>query len=206
MKPIELYNTLLAQKIIDELEKRNIAGIYCETKEDALRRILEMIPDGSTVSCGGSVSLHEIGLQDALKKAGYDFLDPNSVQGAAAKDGIAHQALAADYYIMSTNAITTEGELVNMDGYGNRAAALIFGPKNVIVIAGMNKVEPNLDTAILRVKNYAAPLVLLRLKQDYSSFDELAKAAEGAGCHLVVTGRTAANRIKVVLVGESLGY
>lgn len=206
MKPIEIYHDLLAKKVIEELVKRNMEGFFCKTKADALSKVLELIPEGSMVSCGGSATLHEIGLQAALKQAGYNFLDPNGVQGAAAKDELAHQALAADYYLMSTNAIAATGELVNMDGYGNRVASLIFGPKNVIVIAGINKVEPNLDAAILRVKSLAAPMTLLRFKQDYESYDELFEAAAEAGSHLVITGKSAVKRIKVILVGEPLGY
>ena len=207
MKPKESYNALLAKKVIDKLMKRNIDGVYCEKKEDALKTALEMIPKGSMVSCGGSATLHEIGLQAALKKEGYNFLDPNDVQGAAAKEDMAHQALRADYYIMSSNAIAATGELVNMDGYGNRVASLIFGPKHVIIIAGINKVEPNLEAAILRVKNYVSSMIMLRLKQDYSSFDELSAAAEGAGSHLVVTAKSARKgRMKVILVGEALGF
>ena len=108
---------------------------------------------------------------------------------------------------MSSNAIAATGELVNADGYGNRVAALIFGPKNVIVIAGINKVEPSLDAAILRTKNYTASMIMLKFKQDYSSFDELSEAAEMAGSHLVITSKSAVKgRIKVILVGESLGF
>lgn len=207
MDPKECYNTLLAQKLIEELKKRNMEGFYCETKEEALKKALEMIPKDSVVSCGGSATLREIGLQAALKKGGYNFLDPNEPQGAAAKDKVAHQALSADYYLMSSNAISAAGELVNIDGYGNRVASLIFGPKHVIVIAGLNKVAPNLDAAILRVKKYAALITLLIFKQDYSSFDELSKAAESACSQLVITGMSMTKgRIKVILVGESLGF
>jgi hypothetical protein len=138
-----------------------------------------MIPKDSLVSCGGSVTLDEIGLRIALKKEGYNFLDPKDAQGSIAKEKAAHQALSADYFLMSSNAISAAGELVNIDNIGNRVASLIFGPKNVIIIAGLNKVEPNLDAAILRVKNYAAPMTMLIFKQDYSSFDELSKAISG---------------------------
>lgn len=206
MKPKERYNALLAQKLIEELEKRNMEGYYFETKEDALKKVLEMIPKESMVSCGGSATLHEIGLQVALKNGGYNFLDPDDAQGGIAKDKVAHQALTADFFLMSSNAISETGELVNIDGYGNRVASLIFGPKNVIVLAGLNKVEPNLDAAILRAKNYAARIIMLKWK-DYSSFDELSKAAEGACSHLVITGMsTTKGRIKVILIGECLGY
>lgn len=207
MEPKQCYNALLAQKLMEELKKRNMEGFYCDTKEDALKKVLEMIPKDSMVSCGGSATLYEIGLQTALKNEGYNFLDPNAVEGAIAKDKIAHEALSSDYYLMSSNAISATGELVNIDGYGNRVASLIFGPKNVIVIAGINKVAPNLDAAINRAKNYAAPLTLTLFKQDYSSFDELFKVAEASCSQIVITSMSMTKgRIKVILVGESLGF
>ncbi len=207
MKPIECYNALLGQKLTEEFEKRNMEGFYCDTKEAALKKVLELIPKDSTVSCGGSATLREIDLRAALKNGGYNFLDPDDAKGAAAKDKAAHEALGADYFLMSANAISAAGELVNIDGYGNRVSSLIFGPKNVIVIAGLNKVEPNLDAAVLRARKYAAPLTLLIFKQDYPSFDELAKAAEAACSQLVITAFSATKgRIKVILVGESLGF
>jgi L-lactate utilization protein LutB len=205
--PKQSYYALLAQKVIKELESRGIQGLYFETREEALKKVLEMIPKESVVSWGGSATLKEIGLIDSLRNGGYQILDPNAAQGGTEKDKIAHQALSADYYLMSSNAISAAGELVNIDGYGNRVASLIFGPKNVIVIAGLNKVEPSLEAAVLRAKKYAAPLTMLRFKQDYASFDELSRAAEGACSHFVITGRTMTKgRIKVVLVGECLGY
>jgi len=207
MTPKQSYNALLAQKVINEFEHRNIQGFYFETKEEALTKVLEMIPKESVVSWGGSSTLKEIGLLDSLKNSGYNILDPNAAQDGAEKNKIAHQALDADYYLMSSNAISVTGELVNIDGYGNRVASLIFGPKNVLVIAGLNKVEPNLDAAILRAKKYAAPLTMLIFKQDYSSFDELSKVADGAFSQLVITGMSMTKgRIKVILIGECLGY
>ncbi|MEI6101445.1 MAG: lactate utilization protein [Eubacteriales bacterium] len=207
MEPNECYNTLMAEKVIAEICKRNMDGFYCETKEDALKKVLEMIPKESMVSCGGSATLNEIGLRAALQNGGYNFLDPNGVQGGAAKDQIAHQALGADYFLMGCNAIAATGELVNIDGYGNRVAALIFGPKNVIVIAGINKVAPNLDAAILRAKTVAAPLTMLIFKKDYSSYDELMLAAECACSQTVITRFSVTKgRIKVILVKERLGF
>lgn len=167
IKAKECYKALLAKKLIEEFKKRNMEGFYCETKEDTLKLVLEMIPKDSFVSCGSSVTLDEIGLRLALKNEGYNFLDPRDAQGVAAMEKAAHQALCADYFLMSSNAIAATGELVNADGIGNRVAPLIYGPKNVIVIAGLNKVEPNLDAAILRVKNYAAQMICLAFKQDY---------------------------------------
>jgi L-lactate utilization protein LutB len=208
--PKQRYDELLARKLIAEFERSGIEGHYCESKEDALQHVLRLLPEGCIVSRGGSATLHEIGLPEALKSGGYQYLDPGSRgdgQSAAEKDAIAHQALAADYYLMGCNAIAETGELVNADGYGNRIASLIFGPKNVIVIAGMNKVEPTLEAAIARATRYAASLVLLDFKPDYASMDDLVHAAEAIRGHLLVTRMsTTKGRIKVVLVGESLGY
>lgn len=206
IKPKECYNALVAQKLIEEFEKRNIAGFYFKTKEEALKKVLEMIPKESMVSWGGSLTLQEIGLKDALKKGGYNFLDPAEPAGGKEKEKAARQALSADYFLMSSNAIAVTGELVNIDGIGNRVAALCFGPKNVIIVAGLNKVEPNLNAAILRVKDYAAKMAVLAYKQDYSSYEELSEAAEAGCSQLVITQKSMfKGRITVILVGESLG-
>lgn len=207
IKARESYKALIAQKLIEEFDKRNIEGFYCETKEDALNKALEMIPKDSFVSCGSSVTLDEIGLRVALKNGGYNFKDPKDAQDAIAMEKVAHEALSADYFLMSSNAISATGELVNADGIGNRVAPLIFGPKNVIVIAGLNKVEPNLNAAILRVKNYAAQMICLVFKHDYSTLDDLSKVANDACSQLVITSKTVfKGRIKVILVGESVGF
>ena len=208
MTPKQSYNSLLAQKVIKELKNRNIQGFYYETKEEAKNKVLEIIPENSVVSWGGSLTLNEIGLIDSLKKGAYNLLDPNAVTGGIEKDKIAHQALNSDYFLMSANAISANGELVNIDGIGNRVAALIFGPKNVIVIAGINKVEQNLDLAILRAKTKAASLVVLSYsKSEISSFEELLIKAEGSCSQLVITSMSVfKDRIRVILVGECLGF
>lgn len=207
MTPKQSYNSLLAKKSIEEFQKRNMEGFYCETKEDALEKAIEMIPKNSTISYGGSETLNEIGLREVLNNGDYNFLDPNSVVGGVEKEKIAHQALASDYYFMSSNAISESGELVNVDGYGNRVASLIFGPKNVIIIAGLNKVVPNLDMAILRTKNYASQMILLKFKQDYSTLEELSKVSQGVGSQFVITSMSSKKgRIKVILVEENLGF
>lgn len=206
IKSKECYNALLAQMLIQEFEKRNIEGFYCETKEEALEKVLNMIPKDSMISWGGSLTLHEIGLKSALKDGKYNFLDPAEPQGGKEKEKAARQALSADYFLMSSNSIAATGELVNIDGIGNRVAALCFGPKTVIIVAGLNKVEPNLDAAILRVKNYAAKMCALAYKQDYSSYEELSRVAESGCSQLVITQKSMfQGRIKVILVGESLG-
>jgi hypothetical protein len=209
MEPKRNYYALLAQKVIKELKSRNIQGFYFETKEEALKKALEIIPEDSLISWGGSSTLQEIGLLDSLKNGRYKILDASDTgKGAAELDRIAHQALNSDYYFMSSNAISATGELVNIDGIGNRVASLIYGPKNVIVIAGINKVEQNLDLAILRAKTKAASIVLLRYsKSDISSFEELLNKSQNIGSQLVITTMSAfKDRIKVILVGEFLGF
>ena len=207
MKPDECYNALLAQKLIGELTKRNMEGFYCMNRAEALVKVLQLLPGDALVSCGGSETLREMRLREALKERKYRFLDPDDAQGGAAKDVVAHEALAADYYLTGCNAITLDGRLVNTDGYGNRTSALIFGPKNVVVIAGMNKVAADVDAAMQRIKTHAAPLTLLIFKKDYASFDDLALAADAACAQLVVTSFSMTRgRIKVILVGESLGF
>ncbi len=203
------YNALLAQKVIREFGNHNIQGFYCETKEEALKKALEMVPEKSTVSWGGSVTLHEIGLIEALKKGGYNVLDASDrSKGGTEMQRIAHEALNSDYYFMSANAVSATGELVNIDNIGNRTAALIYGPRNVIVIAGINKVEQNLDLAINRAKTKAAPLVILGYnRNDISSFDDLLNKAKENSSNLVITSMSLfKGRIKVILVGENLGY
>ena len=203
----ECYNSLLAKKLIEDFKKRGFEGYYCETKKEALNKILEIIPEKALVSYGGSATLNDIGIQVALNNKKYCVLDPNAVTGATEMNKIAHQALSADYFLMSSNAITEQGELVNADGYGNRVSALIFGPKNVIVVAGMNKITPDIETAIERVKKYAARMILLKFKKDYPDFDTLDNAAKEAVSQLVITSRsTVKGRIKIILVGENLGF
>ncbi|HQE24194.1 MAG TPA: lactate utilization protein [Syntrophomonadaceae bacterium] len=203
----ECYNALTAQKLIEEFEKRNIVGFYFKTKEEALKKVLEMIPKDSMVSWGGSATLHEIGLKDALKNGGYNYLDPAEPLGGMEKEKAARQDLSADFFLMSANAIAVTGEIVNIDGIGNRVAALCFGPKNVIIVAGMNKVEPDIHAAIRRVKNYAAKMVVSAYKQDYSSYEELSIAAEAGCSQMVITQKSMfPGRITVILVGESLGF
>lgn len=206
MTPAECYNGLLAQKLIEEFEKRNMEGHYCKTKEDALKKLTELIPKGSVVSYGGSLTLKEMGAIEAFHNGDYRFLDPNAVTGTKEKERVAHEALAADYFLMSANAITMAGELVNADGIGNRVGALCFGPKHVVIVAGMNKVEPNLDSAIQRVKTKTAQQCLTLFRQDYASFDELRQSAERIISQLVITNMaTMKGRIKIILVDENLG-
>jgi hypothetical protein len=206
MTPNQYYDSLRANKLIEELEKRDIEGFYCCSKADALTKLFTFIPRGSSISRGGSLTLDEIGLTEAMANGKYRFIDPKSGKGAYEKERLAHEAMQADFFLMSANAVSMTGELVNADGIGNRVAALIFGPRNVIVVAGMNKVEPDLGSAIRKVRTKTAEKCLTLFKQDYISYDELQQSAKRAVSHLVVTSQSVyKGRIKVILVGETLG-
>ncbi len=211
MSAIETYYSFKGNKLAQAFKKRNMESYYCETKEDALKKAIALIAENSVVSWGGSETIKEIGLIDYLKSGNYKCLDRADAKTQEEIDEIYIKALSSDYYLMSANAITQDGTLVNIDGYGNRISALIYGPKNVIVIAGMNKVEPNEAAAIARARNYAAPVNSIRLKKNtpcsstgicYNCMED-----DCICCNILVTrmSRTE-NRIKVILVGESLGF
>lgn len=207
MTTTESYHRLLAQHVIETIGQHNLTGTYCETKEDALTHALSLIPEDGSVSCGGSVTLQALGLRPALKEGGFRFLDPRAGETAADKARIAVEAMSADCYFMSANAIAESGEIVNADGIGNRVAALAYGPKRVVLIAGINKVVPTLEAAIQRVETTAARQAVLAYQPDAASFDALSTAAHASISHLVITRQSVfPGRIHLILVGEDLGY
>ena len=204
---------LRAQTIIKGLEKRNMEGVFCETKEDALAKALSYIEEGSSVTWGGSMSISEIGLMDAVKNGNYEIIDRSVAKNYDEQREIFSKAVLADYYLMSSNAITLDGELINIDGTGNRVACLTYGPKNVIMIVGMNKVVNDVEDGIKRVHNFASPPNTLRLGlKTPCSMTGRCGDCYGDTCicsQIVVTRRQSAamrGRIKIILVGESLGY
>ena len=152
---IEKRNRLLAQKVIKGLESRNMKGYYADNREDALRLALELIPEKSSVTMGGAMSAHEIGLVEALKEGDYNFLDRDNAEDKRAAMLAAYDA---DFFLTSANAMTEDGVMVNIDGNSNRVSAIAQGPKHVLVIVGMNKVCPDVDTAMKRARNVAAPI------------------------------------------------
>ena len=204
---------LRAKTIIKGLEKRNMEGVFCETKEDALSKALSYIEEGFSVTWGGSMSIEEIGLMDAVKNGNYKVIDRSVAKNYEEQREIFSKAVLADYYLMSSNAITLDGELINIDGTGNRVACLTYGPKNVIMIVGMNKVVNDVEDGIKRVRNFASPPNTLRLGlKTPCSMTGRCGDCYGDTCicsQIVVTRRQSAmmkDRVKVILVGESLGY
>lgn len=212
MTPTETYYKNLANLTMKNLEKRHFQCHYCKTAQEAVAFASELVPAGSTVSFGGSMTFSDSGMADALKqRSDITLLDRSQAGSPEEVKEIYHKSLNADYYFMSSNAITSEGELVNIDGTGNRLAALIYGPEHVIILAGMNKVCPTLGDAISRVKNVASPKNASRLNRNTPCASTgLCGNCLSPDCicsHTVITRKSAPEkRIKVILIGESLGY
>lgn len=207
MNPKQLSFQNTAQTIIKNLNKRNTQGYYCATKEETLQKALQLMPAKSSIGWGGSMSLEEIGLLDAIKQGDYNAID--RTQGDPKEQ--ASKIFLADYFLMSTNAITLDGELINIDGRANRICYLCYGPEHVLIIAGMNKVVPDIENGIKRVRNMATPPNTTRLHKD----TPCAKVGRCMDClapdcicnQVLVTRRSGqAGRISVILVGEELGY
>lgn len=200
-----------AETIIKNLQKRNMEGYYFETAAECTRAILETIPEGSVIGWGGSESIRESGLMEGIHSGAYELIDRSSAKSPEESRAIYAKTVLADYYLMSSNAVTLDGELINIDGNGNRVACLIQGPSHVVLVVGMNKIVTDVPSGIARVRNMASPPNAIRLGKNIPC------AATGV-CHdclapecfcnqIVVTRRSGhPGRIKVYLVGESLGY
>ena len=211
MTPRKKYYEAAAETLIKNLDKRGMEAYYVDNAEDALNMALRFVTPGSSVSWGGSMTITDMGLIDALKAGDYVVLDRTVPKTAEEKREFFGKVAMCDYYFMSTNAITMDGELLNIDGMGNRVASLIWGPENVIIVAGMNKVVDNIDAAVDRARNIAAPINTIRL-------DRKTPCTQTGRCmdcmspecicsQFVVTRRSMpAGRIKIILVGEELGY
>ena len=212
MNPKQIFYEKQAASILRHLEKRQIKGFYCPTRQDAVTTAMSLTAPNTTVCFGGSMSLIESGVMDALKeRTDITLLDRSQAKTPEEIKQVYRSAFCADTYFMSTNAITSDGQLINIDGYGNRVAALIYGPEQVIVIAGMNKVVPTAEDAVRRVQNMATPpnCIRLNLNAPCASTGVCADClSENCICsQIVITRRSrTAERIKVLLVGEELGY
>ena len=205
---ISLRNGKLAAKIIKGLEERNMTGFYAESREEALAKALELIPEGSSVTMGGGMSVHEIGLTDKLKDGNYNFIDRDAYEDKRAAMLAAYDA---DFFLSSCNAITEDGVLVNIDGNANRVSAICQGPKNVLFIVGMNKVCKDVDSAMKRARNVAAPINAQRfgLKTPCSATGSCmnCKSPDTICCQFLVTRFSRhKDRIKVILVNDNLGF
>ena len=207
-KNVTKRNELLAQKTIKGLESRNMTGYYAHDREEALKIALSLIPEGSTVTMGGGVSVHEIGLPKALKEGNYTFIDRDEYED---KREAALLAYDADVFLASCNAMTDDGILVNIDGNSNRVSAIAFGPKKVVFIVGMNKVCGDVDGAMKRARNVAATTNAQRFGLSTPCAKTGAcldcKSPDTICCQFLITRFSRhAGRIHVILVNDILGF
>lgn len=205
---IFIRNEKLAQKVIQGLSSRNMSGYYAASAEEAKKIALDLIPEGSVVTMGGGMSVHEIGLVDALKTGNYNFLDRDQAEDKRAAMLAAYDA---DFFLSGCNAITEDGILINIDGNSNRVSAIAQGPKKVLFIVGMNKVCSDVDGGLKRARNVAAPINAQRFGLDTpctktgSCFN--CKSPDTICCQFLVTRYSKhADRIHVILVNDSLGF
>ena len=212
MTNLEKARELQAKSLVAAIEKRNMTAFYCESKEDCLKKVLELLPENCTIAWGGSESIKEAGITEAVKESGkytvYDrakYLSPRQVKEFNLL------AFQSDYYFMSSNAVTLDGMLMNIDGNGNRVANLIFGPSHVIVVVGMNKVVPTIEDAYDRIRNFASPPNTIRLKKN-TPCSKLGKCgdcySDDCICNQIVITRRSRlkERIIVLLVNDNLGF
>ncbi|MBR3058450.1 MAG: lactate utilization protein [Clostridiales bacterium] len=201
-------NALLAQKVIKGLESRNMSGYYAGNKEEALKIALGLIPEGSSISMGGAMSVHEIGLSEALKSGNYNFIDRDAY---ADKREAMLKAYDADFFLTSANAMTYDGVLINIDGNANRVSAIAQGPKKVIFVVGMNKLAEDVDSAMKRARNVAAPINSVRIGVNTPCTQTgtcmNCKSPDTICCQFLITRFSRhAGRIHVILVNDDLGF
>ena len=208
--PKELYYEKRGQILVKNLISRHFDACYCATKEEALKKALEWIPEGATVSWGGAMSAQQIGLMDALREGPYHEIDRDQCKTPEEREQAVKDGMSADVFLTGANALSLDGQMVNIDGTGNRVAAIVFGPKTVLVIAGMNKVEDTLDAAITRARTVAAPMNQQRfqLPNPCTATGTCADCkSETCICNQILITRHCrpVGRIKFILVGEDLG-
>ncbi|MBU3109205.1 lactate utilization protein [Clostridium gasigenes] len=211
-KNIQWVNEKRAERVIDSLQKNNMNGYLVKSREELIEKIEEIVKEGSLVGCGGSMTLFETGIMDHLRSGRYEFLDRYK-EGLVQEDvkKIYRATFSADAYFSSTNAITEQGELYNVDGNGNRVAAMLYGPDKVIVVAGINKIVKNVEEAIERNKNIAAPANAKRLNKQ----TPCAKVGYCMDCqsdericceYTLIRKQNRRDRIYVIFINEEMGY
>ncbi len=205
---LEKRNALLAQKVIKGLQSRNMTGYFANDREEAKKIALSLIPEGSSVTMGGALSAHEIGLVDALKEDRYRFIDRAKFENPREAMLAAYDA---DWFLSSANAMSEDGVLVNIDGNANRVSCIANGPKHVLFIVGMNKICPDVDTAMKRARNVAAPTNAQRFGLSTPCSKTGAcmncKSPDTICCQFLVTRFSRhAGRIHVILVNDMLGF
>ena len=200
-----------AEGIIKKLELHKMQGYYCDSVSEAREKIIELIGEGKkTVAYGGSMTIDDMGVKDLIVKRGHELIIREEAHTKEEIKALNSKTINADTFLMSTNAITLSGELVNVDARGNRVCYLIYGPEQVLVVAGMNKVVTDIDEGINRVKFFASPPNTVRLKKDTpcAKLGRCGNCVDDTICCNTVITRVSMipGRIKVILIGEELGY
>lgn len=211
MDPKTTFYAIRGNRLVENLKKRHFDAYYCESRTEALQKALELIPEGSSIGWGGATSADQIGLLEAVRNGNYCPIDRDTASNPQEREKRMKQCLTADIFISGANAISIDGQMVNIDGIGNRVAAIVYGPERVIIVAGMNKVVDTLEAAITRARTVAAPLN----KQRFPALAGCSGTgicvdckAEGCICnHILITRNCKpAGRITFILVGEELGF
>lgn len=208
--PKQLYYEKRGKILVKNLQARHFEAYYCADKEEALKKALELIPEGASVGWGGAMSCGEIGLIDALKDGNYRAMDRTLAKTAEEREQMMHDMLHADVFLTGANGLSLDGQMVNIDGMGNRVAAIVYGPKSIVVVAGMNKVEDTLEAAVTRARTVAAPANNQRFGNDNPcSVTGTCGNCKNVACicnQILITRHCRpVGRIKFILVGEDLG-
>ena len=210
MNPKQEYYAKRGAQLVKNLRRRQFEAYYTQTRQEALEQALALIPDGVRIGWGGAMSAEEIGLMEALRQREVQLLDRSLAKDAKERTAIMKQSLTADVFLTGANALSLDGQMVNIDGNGNRVAAIVYGPDSVLVVAGMNKVCDTLEQAVERARRVAAPANAQR-------FDIQTPCKAGGACQdclspdcicnqlLITRHCRPAGRIKFILVGEDLG-
>lgn len=210
-EPMKSYYEKRGQVLVKNLRGRGFEAYYCADRETALRQALELIPEGSSVGWGGGTSAQQIGLMDAVKAGPYTAIDRDRAKTPEERKALMKQCLTADVFLSGANALSLDGQMVNIDGVGNRVAALVYGPDSVVIIAGMNKVEDTLEAAVVRARTVAAPMNKQRFATQTPCMLTGSCAdckSDGCICNQILITRSCRpkGRVKIVLVGEALGF
>jgi L-lactate utilization protein LutB len=208
--PKELYYEKRGNILVKNLRSRHFDAYYCANKEEALAKALELIPEGASVGWGGAMSAQQIGLMDAVRSGNYRALDRETCKTPEEREEMGHACLGADVFLTGANGLSMDGEMVNIDGTGNRVAAIVYGPKSVLVIAGMNKVVDTLEDAVTRARTVAAPMNQQRfgLPNPCTTTGTCADCkTQTCICNQILITRNCrpVGRIRFIIVGEELG-
>lgn len=209
--PREMYYEKRGKQLVKNLKSRNFDAYYCEKASDALQKALEIIQEGSSVGWGGTMSAVQIGLLEAIRKGNYHAIDRDATATPEDRKQAEKEAMFADYFILGANAMSLDGEMVSIDGHGNRVAPIVYGPKKVVVIVGMNKVRNTLEDAIVRARTVAAPMNMQRFMQNtpcaVTGVCADCKSPECICNQILITRNCRpAKRICYIVVGEELGF